>query len=147
VTLPVFVDTNVFVYAWDSSEAEKQSRATAWIRSLWDTEAGRTSHQVMNELYVTLTRKVRPAIDRATARRYVRTLEAWTPVLPSLDLAWEIEEGASLSFWDALIVAAARGTDAAHLLTEDLAHGHEIAGITIINPFEVDPAQWAREHP
>jgi predicted nucleic acid-binding protein len=145
VTSPVFVDTNVFVYAWDASKTEKQARATAWIRALWDTDAGRISHQVMNELYVTLTRKLQPAIDRATARRYVRTLEAWMPVSPSLGLAWEIEEVASLSFWDALIVAAARGTDAFHLLSEDLAHGHEIAGITIINPFRVDPAQWVKE--
>jgi predicted nucleic acid-binding protein len=145
VTSPVFVDTNVFVYAWDASEAEKQARATAWIRALWEADAGRVSQQVMNELYVTLTRKLQPAVERVAARRYVRTLEAWMPVSPSLDLAWEIEDAASLSFWDALIIAGARESDATHLLSEDLAHGQEIFGITVMNPFRVDPAGWLQD--
>jgi predicted nucleic acid-binding protein len=139
---PVFVDTNVFVYAWDASAPEKQARAAAWIRALWDADAGRLSRQVMNELYVTLTRKLQPAVARSAARRYVRTLEAWMPVSPGLELAWEIEDAASLSFWDALIVAGARESGCLHLLSEDLGDGQEIAGVTVMNPFRVDPAQW-----
>jgi predicted nucleic acid-binding protein len=140
---PVFVDTNVFVYAWDATAPEKQARASAWIRALWDAEAGRLSRQVMNELYVTLTRKLQPAVAHSAARRYVRTLEAWLPVSPALELAWEIEDAASLSFWDALIVAGARESGCLHLLSEDLGDGKEIAGVTVMNPFRLDPEQWA----
>jgi predicted nucleic acid-binding protein len=139
---PVFVDTNVFVFAWDASSPDKHARATEWLHTLWDQGAGRTSSQVITELYVTLTRKLRPAIEPATARKYVRTLHAWQPVAPSqalIDLAWEIEDGATLSFWDAMIIAAARQAECARLLSEDLSHGQKIAGVTIVNPFRLAP--------
>ena len=66
------------------------------------------------------------------------------PVAPSLDLAWEIEDRASLSFWDALIIAGARESDATHLLSEGPSHGQQICGITVMNPFRVDPTEWLR---
>lgn len=68
------------------------------------------------------------------------------PVSPSLDLAWEIEDATSLSFWDALIIAGARESDATHLLSEGLSHGQEICGITVVSPFRADPTGWLQEH-
>lgn len=58
----VFVDTNVFVYARDASEPEKQAVAAQWVRELWTTQAGRTSVQVLSEYYATVTRKLKPGL-------------------------------------------------------------------------------------
>lgn len=57
----VFVDTNVLVYARDAARAEKQARAAAWMRHLWESRTGRLSFQVLQEYYVTVSAKLRPA--------------------------------------------------------------------------------------
>ena len=79
MTGPVFVDTNVLLYARDASERDKQKRANAWLVYLWRSRAGRLSMQVLYEFYVTVTEKLRPGIDRKAARRDVRNLMAWHP--------------------------------------------------------------------
>src|SRR5688500_292061 len=53
----IFVDTNVFVYSRQTNEPFKQPCAARWVERLWKDQTGRTSVQVLNELYVTLTRK------------------------------------------------------------------------------------------
>jgi len=60
MTAPVFVETNVLVYARDAGSAAKQARAAAWLEILWREQVGRTSMQVLSEYYVTLTRKLDP---------------------------------------------------------------------------------------
>lgn len=62
--MPHFVDANVLVYFRDSSEPAKQQRAQEWLEHHVRTRAARTSLQVLNELYVTVTRKLRPALAR-----------------------------------------------------------------------------------
>lgn len=144
--MPHFVDTNVLVYFRDSSEPEKQQRAQEWIEHLVRTRAARTSLQVLNEFYVTVTRKLRPTIARGEARADVRDYLAWRPLQPGAALveeAWEIEDRYSLSFWDALIVAAARKMGCEKLLTEDLQDGQDFGGTTVVNPFLHRPAEPA----
>ena len=58
----IFVDTNVLVYARDASRPEKQAAAMEWLAQIWREQSGRTSMQVLSELYVTLTRKLRPGM-------------------------------------------------------------------------------------
>ena len=66
--MTTFVDTNVLVYARDASEPDKQPRAEAWMQHLWRTRSGRTCVQVLNEYYVTVTRKLSPgSTDRVLA--------------------------------------------------------------------------------
>jgi len=72
-----FVDANVLVYARDASEAEKQAKALAWLRCLWEREAGRISTQVLNEFYMVVTAKLRLGLSREDARRDVRNLSVW----------------------------------------------------------------------
>ena len=60
MTAPVFADTNVLVYARDAGESEKQPMAVQWLTSLWKRRLGRLSYEVLNEYYVTVTRKLRP---------------------------------------------------------------------------------------
>ena len=58
----VFTDANVLVYSRDSGEPAKQPRAEAWRRALWQSRAGRISVQVLQEYYVTVTRKLSPGM-------------------------------------------------------------------------------------
>jgi predicted nucleic acid-binding protein len=109
---------------------------------LWQSRSGRVSQQVLQEYYVTVTRKLRPGLPPATARDDVRALAHWNPVvtdMPLIEHAWTIEEKIGLSFWDALIVAAASFSGASTLLTEDLQEGADIGGVLIVNPFRTSP--------
>ena len=138
MTGPVFVDTNIFVYRSDASDPAKQSCADAWYTFLWRTRSGRLSFQVLSELYSTLTRKLRPGFDEPEAREIVRDLTAWNPVsvdLAVLERAWLLEERYCLSWWDALIVAAAQISECRVLLTEDLQPGQVFGAVRAVNPF------------
>ena len=138
MTGPVFVDTNVVVYRYDTRAPEKQSRADDWLKMLWERRSGRLSFQVLQECYATLTRKLKPAMATADAQRIVRALAAWRPVpvdLAVLERAWLLQGRFSLSWWDALIVAAAQASECKVLLTEDLQRDQEFDGVRVVNPF------------
>lgn len=138
MTGPVFVDTNVIVYRYDTRVPEKQSRADDWLKLVWSSRSGRLSFQVLQEFYATTTCKLRPAMAAVEAQRIVRGLVAWRPVpidLPVLERAWFLGERFALSWWDALIVSAAQGCECRVLLTEDLQHGQEFDTVRVIDPF------------
>ncbi len=136
--MPVFVDTNVLVYARDASDPHKHAQAHAWMQHLWETDAGRLSVQVLEEYYVTVTRKLKPGLSREEARADIADLTAWHPLPIAegvLGSAWSIEDRFRLSFWDALVVAAALDTGCAFLLTEDLRDGMDLDGVKVVDPF------------
>jgi predicted nucleic acid-binding protein len=133
-----FVDTNILVYAYDATAGAKREIAKDAVARLWRTGEGLISTQVLQELYVTLTRKVPEPLKPALAREIVTDLLTWDVVVndgDSLLLAFAIEARERLSFWDSLIVAAAARGEASLLLSEDLPHGRTLAGIRIQNPF------------
>ena len=135
---PVFVDTNVIVYRYDTRVPEKQSRADEWLTLIWSRRSGRVSTQVLLEFYSTITRKLKPAMAAADVRRVVRGLSSWQPIpvdLPVLERAWFLQDRYSLSWWDALIVAAAQACECEILLTEDLQHGQVFDTVRVIDPF------------
>jgi predicted nucleic acid-binding protein len=141
-SVKAFVDTNVLVCARDFSDPDKQRRAQAWMSKLWELKAGCTSVQVLNEFYVTVTRKLRPAMQVSDARADVADLGEWNPVTLSdelLNQAWAIEDRFGLSFWDSMVVSAAQSARCRLLLTEDLQDGLEIDGLTVIDPFAHHP--------
>lgn len=134
----VFVDTNVLIYAHDNEAGLKQEKASQVLGELWQSRKGVMSAQVLQEFYVNVTRKIPTPLKRSTARDIIRQYSVWPVVEPDADMivrASELEERHTLSFWDALIVAAAREAGAAKILTEDLNHGEFIDGVTIENPF------------
>ncbi len=140
--MSVFVDTNVLVYARDSRDPLKQRQARAWMDHLWASRDGRVNAQVLNEYYVTVTGRLRPGRTRAEARTDIERLTAWNPQPVDADLvlyALEIGGVASLSHWDALIVAGAHRADCELLLTEDLNDGQRIGSVRVISPFIHDP--------
>jgi len=142
MTEPIFVDTNVLVYRFDTGKPEKQKAADEWISRLWEIRSGRLSFQVLREFYVTVTRKLPNRLETGAARNAVQALLAWKPVACSdrtLGSAWEIEDRYSISWWDALIVAAAREQACTILLTEDLQDGQALAGVRVVSPFSVGP--------
>ncbi len=144
MTEPVFVDTNIFVYARDAGERAKQTTAEQWIHRLWIEQRGRTSIQVLSEFYTTVTRKLTPGLDRDEAWQDVLALLAWEPRETDRDLlvrAREIEHRFTLSWWDSLIVAAAQSQGCPILLSEDFQAGMRFDETTVVNPFTTGIAE------
>jgi predicted nucleic acid-binding protein len=142
MSVKVFVDTNVLVYARDASEPEKQARAADWMATLWERRSGRLSHQVLQEFYITVTVKLSPGLDKELARRDVRALGAWQPMAADfrvLEGAWLLQDRYRFSWWDALIVAAAQLSECRYLLSEDFQEGLALGSLKIIHPFRQRP--------
>jgi predicted nucleic acid-binding protein len=137
MTVKVFVDTNVLVYAHDIDERSKRAVARDVLRDLWNDGNGVVSPQVLQEFYVSVTRKIAVPISKEAARQVVSAYAIWCIDVTSADVtaAFQIEDEARISFWDALIVAAAAKCGATKLLTEDLNPGQVVSGVTIENPF------------
>src|SRR5215469_8848171 len=72
-----FVDTNVLVYAHDVTAGDKHSQARALVEELWDTRAGCLSVQVLQEFFVTTTRKIPRPIDASAAAQIINDLALW----------------------------------------------------------------------
>ena len=109
---------------------------------LWRERSGALSFQVLQEFYVTVTQKLEPGLEASLARAEVRNLLAWRPISPDrflLDDAFSLEDRHSISWWDALIVAAARMARCRYLISEDFQEGKEYGGLTIVNPFLRSP--------
>jgi predicted nucleic acid-binding protein len=139
--LPSFVDSNILVYALAADDARRSPAAQTLLRRLMTAQASHTSTQVIQETYVTLTRKIRKPLTPAQALRYLDQIAVWPVIAPdysAIRTAIELCPGASLSFWDALIVVAAARSGARLLYTEDLQHGQTILDLTIVNPFRAD---------
>jgi predicted nucleic acid-binding protein len=133
-----FVDTNVLVYAYDAASGEKHRRARALLEELLDSRRGCVSVQVLQELYVTLTRRVSSPLDSRTAGAVVGAFATWTTHAPAAEdvlAAIELHERAQISFWDAMIVRSASALDCEVLFTEDLNAGQQYDGVLVVDPF------------
>lgn len=133
-----FIDTNVLVYAFDRSDSPKKLVAQKLLNELMDEDRLRLSTQVLQELFVTLTRKVSEPCSNGEALAVLEDLAAWPLMVidyAAIRAAAGLSGQQKLSFWDALIVIAAARTGATVLYTEDLNHGQEILGVRVANPF------------
>ena len=93
---------------------------------------------MLQELYVTLTRKARACCSSGEALAVLEDLAAWPLMVVdygAIRAAVRLGEQAKLSFWDALVVVAAARSGAATLYTEDMNDGQEILGVRVRNPF------------
>jgi predicted nucleic acid-binding protein len=138
MTGKVFVDSNVLIYAHDRDAGVKQQRAAERLRELWENGLGRLSTQVLQEVYVNVTQKIKRPLTRSVAREVIRNYGLWVEsvITPSTVVrASEISEAWKLAFWDSMIVAAAEQDSVQELFSEDLSHGEVIAGIRVVNPF------------
>jgi predicted nucleic acid-binding protein len=134
----VFVDTNVLVSAYDADAGPRHERAKEAMTRLWMDENGALSTQVLQEFYVTVTRKLPKPLTRVRAREIVATYGAWLPYRPAVEdvmAAAELEGRHRLAFWDALIIVSAQSIGASVVLSEDLQNGRRFAGLRVSNPF------------
>ena len=139
--MTVFIDTNVLVYAHDSEDRRKATKAIALLTELWAEGTGAVSTQVLQEFYNVATGKLRPSMSPAEARQVVADYAEWAVVetTPQLILSASfLHERDQVSFWDALIVEAALLAGAERLVTEDLQHGRRFGSVTVHNPFLAD---------
>jgi len=144
--VPVFVDTNVLVYARDASEPEKQPLARQWTDALWEEKSGRLSVQVLSEFYVVTTMKLSPGLSPDAARLDVADLMAWRPLAIDgslVEAAWSVQDRHTVSFSDSLVVAAAQRLECELLLSEDLQDGYAFGPTTVVDPFRHPPGDLA----
>jgi predicted nucleic acid-binding protein len=141
-----FVDTNVLVYAHDGSAGAKRHQARALVEQLWESRDGCLSVQVLQEFFVTVSRKIAKPLDAETAKAIVADLSRWHLHVPAADDilgAIDIHQRTGISFWDAMIVRSAAEMGCAVLYSEDLNAGQEYSGVRVENPFQPSAADRA----
>lgn len=143
----VLVDTNVLLYFVDGTDTRKRERSRLWLEALWREGCGAVSWQVLHEFYSNATRKM--GVAPGQARGLVELFVEWRPADTTLGLmgrAWHWMDEANVSYWDALILAAAEVSGCGALLSEDFQAGRWYGGIQVVNPFEVMPAEFLRKN-
>jgi|WetSurMetagenome_2_1015567.scaffolds.fasta_scaffold642570_1 predicted nucleic acid-binding protein len=134
-----FLDTNIFIYTFDPSSPQKQSRARKLVSGAIEDRQGAISFQVIQEFLSVATRKFKVPLDHRDCALYLRSILApLCEVYPSIEFyrdALDIQERWRLSFYDSLIVAAAIDAGCDTLFSEDLQHGMVIRSLTIEDPF------------
>lgn len=134
-----FVDTNILVYAHDLKQGAKHEKARALVQKLWENENGVLSTQVLQELCMSLRRKVARPLSAEDTRKVIEDYASWEIVVntaESVVQALEIEDRYKISFWDALIVQAAGSCGAEAIYSEDLADGQSYGDVRVINPLK-----------
>jgi predicted nucleic acid-binding protein len=134
-----FLDTNILVYAYDRSAGQKHNLAVQLLEGFWENENGCISIQVLQEFFVTVTRKLAKPLDLLTARQIVADLAQWrlhAPKASDLLQAIDLQQSYQLAFWDAQVVQSAASLGCKQLLTEDLNHSQVYGNVQVINPFK-----------
>jgi predicted nucleic acid-binding protein len=131
-----FFDTNILVYADDDDTPAKQRLARDLVYEHRRGESGVVSLQVLQEYFVTVTRKLK--FDSGKARRKVEILAEFDVVAPEVaDIlaAIDLHRLHGFSFWDALVLRSAQQAGCRVLFSEDFQEGRNIDGVHIVNPF------------
>jgi predicted nucleic acid-binding protein len=133
-----FVDSNILVYAYDPTTPAKHDRARSLVERLWLENTGRLSIQVLQEFYWIVTRKIPTPLPRETALSILTDLSLWpvySPVAEDVLAAGKLSGEVRISFWDAMLLVAAKASKAERFWSEDLNHGQIVNGVEIFNPF------------
>jgi predicted nucleic acid-binding protein len=134
-----FLDTNIFVYTFDSTARAKARKAKQLIQQAADSGEGIVSYQVVQEFFNVAFRRFPQPMNVAEAEQYFITV--FRPLLaihssPALYVgALRITGKYRLSWYDSLITAAALEDKCSVLYSEDLQHGQQIEGLRVENPF------------
>jgi|SRR5579875_1320751 predicted nucleic acid-binding protein len=133
-----FVDSNVLVYAHDATAGDKRDRAHALLAELWESREGCLSVQVLQEFFVTVTRKIPKPLDTDSAAQAIADFSRWrvhSPDASDVLGAIDIHRRQKISFWDGMIVRSAARLGCAKLYSEDLSPGQDYEGVEVRNPF------------
>jgi predicted nucleic acid-binding protein len=134
----IFLDTNILVYAHDTGDPGKRQRCQELIFECLRNGAGVISAQVLSEFFVTITQKVKKPMPPAAAKKELLLLSTMRIVDIDATLvvrAIGIKERWQLSYWDALILAAAERAECKEVCSEDLSHGQVYGSVAVRNPF------------
>ena len=133
-----FFDTNALVYAYDRRYPVKRAQALDLLGGAMEGEAGVVSAQVLGEFFNTVTRRIPDPLSGEEAEQII----AHIAILPVVEIDFTLVQRAigtcrryQISYWDALIVAAAERAACARILSEDLNPGQSYNGIPVVNPF------------
>ena len=134
----VFLDTNVLVYAYDKHEPEKRAKAQSILTRAIQNESGCLSTQVLGEFFTVVTRKIKKPLLPEAAEVIIEML--CILVVQEIDLS--VVKGAiythkhyGISYWDSLILSAAKKAGCTQVHTEDLKDGEDYNGVRVVNPF------------
>jgi len=133
-----FLDTNILVYTDAADQPARQAVAIDLVARCRRDGTGVVSTQVLNEYFVTTTRKL--GVDPVVARRKVELFGQLTTVPTALDdiiAAIDLHRLHGLHYWDALVIRSAQQAGCVELFTEDMQDERRFEGLTIINPFLV----------
>jgi predicted nucleic acid-binding protein len=131
-----FFDTNILVYADDKAAPAKQRRSIDLIAEQRRARSGVVSLQILQEYFVTVTRKLH--VESSIARRKVELLAEFHVAVPDVSdilAAVDLHRLHNLSFWDALVIRSAKQSGCTVLFSEDMQHTRAIDGLQVVNPF------------
>lgn len=135
----IFLDTNIFVYAYDAGDPRKRQRANQLIRETLQNGRGVISYQVIHEFFNVALVKNPVHMSPADAWRYLDAVfRRMGNVASSAELVSDaigLHDRHRLSWYDCLIVAAALQAQCAILYSEDLQHGRSFGQLRVENPF------------
>lgn len=133
--MKAFFDTNILLYLYVGPDLAKQKRAKDFYADFADRLI---STQVVQEFYAVASRKsLLPQAELALVTSALLELPLVTLGPDHIRAAIQVEQRYGISFWDALIVAAAEAGDADLLLTEDLNDGQRYGTVLARNPFKM----------
>jgi predicted nucleic acid-binding protein len=133
-----FIDTNILLYAHDTSAGFKHERARTLLEQLWESREGCLSIQILQEFFVNVTRKIPRPLDPAVAKEIIADLSRWHTHVPAADDvlgAIGVHQRTGISFWDAMMVRSANEIGCRVIYSEDLNHGQLYDGVRVENPF------------
>jgi predicted nucleic acid-binding protein len=133
-----FVDTNILVYAHDTSAGAKRDRAARLLEELWESRNGCLSVQVLQEFYVNITRKVARPLDSGVAAQILTDLSVWRVHAPGVQDVLDaigIQRRYGLAFWDAMILQSAARLGCETVWSEDLNSDQVYEGVRVVNLF------------
>ena len=138
-----FIDTNIFIYSFDTENPQKNDIAKKLIANALENGTGIISYQVIQEFLNVATQKFLKPLTFKDAQRYLNVvLEPLCEVFSSTELfhkALEIMDRWRFPFYDSLIISAALQADCVTLYTENMQHNQAIKDLTIKNPFIDSP--------
>ena len=132
-----FVDTNILMYAHDTSAGAKHERARTLVEQLWRDRSGVVSTQVLQELSVNLRCKAGQPLEVKTTREIVADYLTWQVIVndgESILETLDLEAQYRISFWDALVLQAAQASGAEVMYSEDLSDGQMYGSVRVVNP-------------
>jgi len=133
----IFIDTNILVYSIDQKNEDKKQKSRRTLKKIIESHQPVISTQVIKEFYVVSTNKLKadPIVVKNIIHNF-HNMEIVNNDLELIEQAIDISVISQLSFWDALIIAAAEKANCEFVFSEDLSSGQTYRGVMVVNPLD-----------